>query len=235
MLLAAVSRSGLTTETVNACREFLASKRGDLVTFSCVPQAPLAGMGKLNLVFEMAQEQSVAQTRAFSTLYLACLAAACTWAGDDAARQSLNRLPQAGESVHKNVVSLAGNLGRSNSFERFYFLGSGARYGLACEISLKMKEMSLSHSEPFHFMEFRHGPKSMVNERTLVIGLLSAANRPHEQAVLDDMRSLGRALSAWAAGRLILPCLPACPSRPSRYCSCSLGSSWLLSMPCTKG
>ena len=75
--------------------------------------------------------------------------------------------------------------------DRFYFLGSGPRYGLACELSLKMKEMSLSHSEPFRFMEFRHGPKSMVNEHTLIVGLVSETNRAHETLVLNEIRSLG--------------------------------------------
>jgi glucosamine--fructose-6-phosphate aminotransferase (isomerizing) len=70
-------------------------------------------------------------------------------------------------------------------------LGSGSRHGLACELSLKMKEMSLSHSEPFHFMEFRHGPKSMVTKSTLTIGLRSTVNGARESAVLEDVRALG--------------------------------------------
>ena len=54
-----------------------------------------------------------------------------------------------------------------------------------------MKEMTLTHSEPFHFFEFRHGPMSMVGESTAVIGLRSSANAKHEQAVLDEMDALG--------------------------------------------
>ena len=87
-------------------------------------------------------------------------------------------------------------LGQDASLDRFYFLGSGLRYGLACEISLKMKEMSLSHSEPFHIPEFRHGPISMVTPNTLVVGLLSESNRLVEAAVLQDARALrGRTLA----------------------------------------
>jgi glucosamine--fructose-6-phosphate aminotransferase (isomerizing) len=54
-----------------------------------------------------------------------------------------------------------------------------------------MKEMSLTHSEPFHFMEFRHGPKSMVTPSALVVGLRSTANGPSEAAVLEDVQALG--------------------------------------------
>ena len=54
-----------------------------------------------------------------------------------------------------------------------------------------MKEMSLSHSEAFHYMEFRHGPKSIVNKRTLIIALLSDGARDEELRVLSEMRGLG--------------------------------------------
>jgi glucosamine--fructose-6-phosphate aminotransferase (isomerizing) len=58
-------------------------------------------------------------------------------------------------------------------------------------MNLKMKEMTLTHSEPFHFLEFRHGPMSMVTNSSAVIGLLSTTQRTHEQAVLDHMKTLG--------------------------------------------
>ena len=51
--------------------------------------------------------------------------------------------------------------------------------------------MSLTHSEPFHFMEFRHGPMSMVTESTVIVGLVSEANRDQEVKVLDEMRERG--------------------------------------------
>jgi glucosamine--fructose-6-phosphate aminotransferase (isomerizing) len=61
-----------------------------------------------------------------------------------------------------------------------------------------MKEMSLTHSEPFHFLEFRHGPKSMVNEKTVVIGLVSESIYNYEKAVLDEMQGLGGKIVALA-------------------------------------
>jgi glucosamine--fructose-6-phosphate aminotransferase (isomerizing) len=53
-----------------------------------------------------------------------------------------------------------------------------------------MKEMTLTHSEPFHFLEFRHGPMAMAGPTALVIGLLSEANRRYEAAVLRDVQRL---------------------------------------------
>ncbi len=110
--------------------------------------------------------------------------------------KATRKLPAVAEKMMATYRPMTIDLGREGSIERIYFLGSGARYGLACELNLKMKEMSLSHSEAFHFMEFRHGPQSMVNDHTLVVGLLSDENRKHEDKVLDEMRSRG----AWVLG-----------------------------------
>jgi glucosamine--fructose-6-phosphate aminotransferase (isomerizing) len=190
-LLVAVSRSGETTETLRACQAFLNSERGDLLTLSCYGDMPLAKMGALNIVLPSGQEQSVAQTRAFSTLYLGTVTLAALWARRTDLVDSLSRLPEAGQRVLAQAVPLAAELGPDETIDRFYWLGSGPRYGLAAELSLKMKEMSLSHSEPFHFMEFRHGPKSMVTDSSLVIGLRSSAHGPHETAVLNDVAAIG--------------------------------------------
>ena len=190
-MLVAVSRSGETTETLYACQAFLSDRRGELLTLSCYDDMPLAKMGTFNLVIPSGQEQSVAQTRAFSTLYLATVALACLWADRQDLFDSLRRLPEVGRHLHNNYACLASELGCDPGLERFYWLGSGVRHGLACELSLKMKEMSLTHSEPFHFMEFRHGPKSMVTPGTLVVGLRSSRSSMHETAVLQDVRALG--------------------------------------------
>lgn len=200
-LLVAVSRSGETTETLRACEAFLASERGDLLTLSCYDNMPLAKMGTVNIVLPSGQEQSVAQTRAFSTLYLATTVIAALWARRLDLSDSFARLPEAGTRILKNYAPLTAELGRDASIDRFYWLGSGPRHGLACELSLKMKEMSLSHSEPFHFMEFRHGPKSMITPSALTIGLRSTVNGQKEDAVLEDVKALGgRVLSIAETG-----------------------------------
>jgi glucosamine--fructose-6-phosphate aminotransferase (isomerizing) len=54
--------------------------------------------------------------------------------------------------------------------------------------------MSLTNSEAYHFLEFRHGPKSMVDSSTLVVGLLSDTARRAETQVLREMKELGATL-----------------------------------------
>ena len=197
-LLVAVSRSGETTETLYACDAFRQVGAGDILTLTCYPGTHLAQVGALNLVFAAAQEESVAQTRAFSTLYLATTVLGILWGGRDDLFEGLERLPEIGCRLLEMTLPMAQRVGSRMDLDRFYFLGSSMRYGLACELSLKMKEMSLSHSEPFHFLEFRHGPVSMITPGSLIIGLVSQTNHSREKTVLSEMAAKGASVLTMA-------------------------------------
>jgi glucosamine--fructose-6-phosphate aminotransferase (isomerizing) len=189
-LLVAISRSGTTTETVKAAEKFKAEKRGDVVVISNYDEV-LSRLADVNIVIDKGQEESVAQTRSFASMYVAATAFCAKMAGREDLLDAMAKLPEVGDWVIGNYESYSKSLGENLSYDRFYFLGSGIRYGLACEVNLKLKEMTLTHSEPFHFLEFRHGPMSMVNENAVVVGMLSDANRVHEAKVLEEMKQLG--------------------------------------------
>lgn len=200
-LLVAISRSGSTTETVRAVQEFKKQTRGPVVVITNYGQEPLAGLADVSLVIEKGSEASVAQTRSFASMYVAAAAMTMLVAGNETLRGDMRKLPAVGEKLIKKYDALARETGENLALDRFYFLGSGGRYGLACEASLKMKEMTLSHSEPFHFLEFRHGPMSMVTESSVVVGLLSEKNYDHESTVLSEMQAMGaKILSLAEAG-----------------------------------
>ena len=189
-LLVAISRSGKTTETVKAVEKFKQEKHGEVVVISNY-EDDLSRLADVNIVIDKGQEESVAQTRSFASMYVAVTAFCARMARRDDLVDAMKRLPEAGNRLISNYESFAKEMGKNLNFDRFYFLGSGIRYGLACEANLKLKEMTLTHSEPFHFLEFRHGPMSMVNANTVVVGILSDVNRVHEAQVLSEMVSLG--------------------------------------------
>jgi len=190
-LLVAVSRSGTTTETLRAVERFKQERRGSVVVVCNYPDSPLAAMGDVAILIPAGREESVAQTRSFASMYVACVAMATVWGEKNAALDSLDQLPAVGERLLRDNEVLAKQWGENTALNQIFFLGSGPRYGLACEAALKMKEMSLTVVEPFHFLEFRHGPMSMVTSQTLIVGLLSDAARAHEEAVLKQMAGMG--------------------------------------------
>jgi glucosamine--fructose-6-phosphate aminotransferase (isomerizing) len=195
-LLVAISRSGTTTETVKAVEKFKKENRGDVIVISNYDEV-LSKSAEVNIIIPSGQEESVAQTRSFASMFVAATAMCARMAGRDDLTDVMSALPDAGQRLMRDFEPVAREIGENLNFDRFYFLGSGIRYGLACEVNLKMKEMTLTHSEPFHFLEFRHGPMSMVNENAVVVGMLSDANRAHEAKVLSEMKMLGGTVASF--------------------------------------
>ena len=185
-----LSRSGKTTEVLRAAAQFRQhAPHGRIITVTCYADRPLATVGDINIILPSGQEESIAQTRAFTVMQMGALA--LIWMLSKRNLNDLAALGGACADVLTRYQQQCLEIGSNPAYERFYFLGSGYRYGLASEASLKMKEMSLTTSEPFHHMEFRHGPQSMVDAQTLVISVGSQLLNTQEQSVLADMRALG--------------------------------------------
>ena len=88
--------------------------------------------------------------------------------------------------------------------QRIVYLGSNALLGLAREAALKMLELTDGQwvAVADSALGFRHGPKTIVNDRTLVVFVLS--NDPHTRLydldLLDELRREGRAARVLALG-----------------------------------
>ena len=193
-LLLSVSRSGSTSETVRAQEQFKANVGGPVLTVTCDSASPLAQSADIVIAIDAAQEESVAQTRSFSSMAVALQQLAAALGGRDLAASQ--RLPAVCRELLSGSAELTQSLGEDGAITKFFFLGSDALYGIACEAMLKMKEMSLSYSEAYHTLEFRHGPMSMVGADSLVIGLISPDAARQEQRVLQEMAELGATVLA---------------------------------------
>jgi glucosamine--fructose-6-phosphate aminotransferase (isomerizing) len=188
-VLLAISRSGTTTETVLAVEHFrrLGGKAVALIT--CYPDTPLAGVCDVVWAAPDAAEQSVAQTRSFSSMLVIVSAIAGALRGADLS--ALYRLPASAELILAKSREPMASLAADRDLESFFFHGSGALYGVAAEGMLKLKEMSLTSSEAYHTLEFRHGPMSMCDSSRAVLALVSPERADLEEAVLRDIAPFG--------------------------------------------
>lgn len=190
-LLVAISRSGETTETIQAVQTFKEQYGGDALAVSCYENSRLVLKCDISLIAREAKEKSTVQTRSFTTMLLALKSYAGIVSGRATFCHQLKALPKEGKRIINEYHDLAKELGEKKEIEKFVFLGSGANYGLACEAMLKIKEVTLSSSEAFHFLEVRHGPKATIDEKTLVVGFLSDSAYNYELEVVEEMRGLG--------------------------------------------
>jgi tagatose-6-phosphate ketose/aldose isomerase len=75
----------------------------------------------------------------------------------------------------------------SLDFDRVVFLGSGPFYGTATESQLKLQELTDGTiiCKNDSYLGFRHGPKAVTNERTLLVFIFS--NNPYVQQYERDL------------------------------------------------
>lgn len=194
----AISRSGTTTETTRAVEHCRRLGVRHVVAITCDPGSTLATEADLVLSAHEAQERSVAQTRSFSTMTVIMSAVAGALADEDLLH--LRALPEAAHAALEASREPMRALGRSTVLDSYYFLGSGSLFGIASEGMLKLKEMSLTTSEAYHAMEFRHGPMSMCGENAGVISLVAPERRELEDAVMRDLTALGADVTTVGAG-----------------------------------
>ena len=183
-LLVAVSRSGRTTETVRAAREFRGRGLGKIVVVTCEPDGELAQWADWVLAVPSGAETTVPQTRSFTSMMLAT-ARLLSGAPDT---QLVDRLASEGRRL---LTAHPGGLEPRPDNVAYTFLGTGPRSGLASESMLKVKEMSLLPAEAFQTLDFRHGPISTVGVHSVVVAFVPERAAELELAVLDDVADLG--------------------------------------------
>jgi glucosamine--fructose-6-phosphate aminotransferase (isomerizing) len=193
--MVALSRSGESTETVLAVRE---STKAGMATMAitCAADSAIVKAADRSVFLETHADEGVVMTSSASLMLLA-------------------GLKMAGASLDESVVSAAEASLRAMEAQgarivggrtHFVYLGAGALYGIAAEGALKLQEMSLSYSQTFHPLEYRHGPISLVDDRTLVVMLYSPDTREHEEGVARDVQEKGAAVIGFGgAGDLSLP------------------------------
>lgn len=189
-LIVALSRSGETSETILAVEKMRA--RGcEALTISCYDETGLSHVSTLTLAIPGGREESFAQTRSFAGMLVAVQTLAALVADDYALLEETRRLPSLAPEAIERAQPLAQAVGADEAVARITYLGTGPFYGLANEATVKVKEMSQTVAEAYHFMEFRHGPMALVGPEHLVVGLISEAARPYEVAVLRDLKERG--------------------------------------------
>lgn len=162
-----ISRSGETTEVLNALRRVPEGTRTAAVTG--VPDSAVEALADATLVLEHADERSVVQTR-FPTTVLATVRALLGESLDGAIAQA--REPQP--------------LPDLGAFDHFVHLGTGWARGLADEAALKVREAAQAHSESYPELDYRHGPIAVAGPRTLVRWFGDA-----DPAVVEAVRATG--------------------------------------------
>lgn len=194
-LVVSFARSGNSPESlaaVNVCKTFI--KNVKFLNITCAPEGKLAQESAddpdaYTILIPRANDGGFAMTGSYS-----CMTLISTLIFDKASIDQkaawVETMAKMGEEVIAREQEIADYL--SGDFNRVTYLGSGSFGGLAQEAQLKILELAhgLVATSFDTSMGYRHGPKSFVDDKTLVFVFVN--NDPYtRQYDLDILHEIG--------------------------------------------
>lgn len=198
-LLISFARSGNSPESVAAvdlANQCLSNVRHLLITCNKEGALYVNGSKQDNalplLMPEETNDGSFAMTSSFSSMMLTALSVFFLQQGSVTER--FGYIAENTEKLIPRYVDYVQSI-INDGIERIIYLGSGGLQGLAQESALKILELTAgqvvaTYDSP---MGFRHGPKSIVNNKTMIVEYLSnnAYTRLYDVDLLKELRRDG--------------------------------------------
>ncbi len=180
-LVIIISQSGETADSLAALRE---AKENGIKTLGIVNVVGSSIAREADNVFYTlaGPEISVATTKAYSTQLVAgyLLSIQFAKARGEITDERYNELITEIQTLPSKIAKILEDKERIQwyanklvNIKDAFFIGRGIDYAISLEGSLKMKEISYIHSEAYAAGELKHGPISLIEDGTVVIGVLT--------------------------------------------------------------
>ena len=180
-LVIIISQSGETADSLAALRETKAQGIRTLGIVNVVGSSIAREADKIFYTLA-GPEISVATTKAYSTQLMASYILAIEFAkvkNTITEEQyenyiaELQAIPEKIEKIIEDKERIQWFAAKQANAKDAFFVGRGIDYAICMEGSLKMKEISYVHSEAYAAGELKHGTISLIEDGTLVIGVLT--------------------------------------------------------------
>lgn len=180
-LVIIISQSGETADSLAALRE---AKEQGIPTLAVVNVVGSSIAREADYVFYTlaGPEIAVATTKAYSAQLIAGYVLALSFAHIremiteeiyQGLLRELSELPDKIEKIIEDKERIQWFASKQASAKDIFFIGRGLDYAVSLEGSLKLKEISYIHSEAYAAGELKHGTISLIEDGTLVIGVLT--------------------------------------------------------------
>ena len=180
-LVIVVSQSGETADSLAALREAKKYGAGTLAVVNVVGST-IAREADHVFYTLAGPEISVATTKAYSTqlaaMYILAIRFAYARGRIDDVRYNelineLMTIPDKIKRLLEDKERIQWFASKQSNTRDAFFIGRGVDYAVCMEGSLKMKEISYIHTEAYAAGELKHGTISLIEQGTLVIGVLT--------------------------------------------------------------
>ena len=180
-LVVVISQSGETADSLAALREAKSLGNKTLAIVNVVGSS-IAREADYVLYTMAGPEIAVATTKAYSTQLIASYILAIEFAlirgmiDDAKAQEMLTEIRTLSGKIQRLLEDkerIQWFAAKYSNAHDIFFIGRGIDYAISLEGSLKMKEISYIHSEAYAAGELKHGTISLVEDGTLVVGVLT--------------------------------------------------------------
>ncbi len=194
-LLVSFARSGNSPESfkaVSLAKSYCRDIYNLIITCNSEGKLAMENKDKRDFVFLLpseANDKSLAMTGSFTSMLLTGLLLSRMYEISNLVNQ-VNKLYEYGKKIINEFSDSLAEAARLN-FDRAVFLGSGLFEGIARESHLKLQELSDGKIICKHdtFLGFRHGPKAVINNNTLLVYIFSN-NEYSQKYELDLVKSV---------------------------------------------
>ena len=199
-LVIIISQSGETADSLAALRE--AKERGNRTLGIVNVVGSSIAREADNVFYTLAgPEISVATTKAYSTQLMASYLLAVQFAKvrETISTEKYDQLIQELTAIPEKIAKILEDdkeriqwfAAKQANVKDAFFIGRGIDYAVSLEGSLKMKEISYVHSEAYAAGELKHGTISLIEDGTLLIGILTQ-NKLYEKTVSNMVECKSR-------------------------------------------
>ncbi|MEO8582416.1 MAG: SIS domain-containing protein [Flavitalea sp.] len=201
-LIISFARSGKSPESCAALElaDQICKKCFHLI-ITCNSEGLLANYDSCNLAYvcvlpSEANDKGLAMTGSYSSMLLIGLLIAF-FEEKSFCQSQVRLLISSAEKIFKEYSTIIQAIAEKD-FHRAVFLGSGPLFGTATEAALKLQELTDGQivCKADTFLGFRHGPKAVIDETTLVVYFFSNDKYAHQYEIdlLEDMKRGNSAL-----------------------------------------
>ena len=171
-LVILISQSGETADTIAAMRKAI-ENHIDTLAIVNVEGSTIARESTYKVLIEAGREVAVATTKAYILQVLILSLLSYKINPDKEYLEDIKKLPQQLKVILDKTEFYQELAEKIYQEEDVFFIGRRVDYAISLEGSLKLKEVSYIHSDAYQAGELKHGTISLVNEGTIVFGIVT--------------------------------------------------------------
>ena len=185
-----ISRTGETSDTLMAL-DIIEKIGGFSLCLTSFPDSNISKKSNYSVVLKQCQERSITSTRAVSGFTTFILSLFFTLYGRMDLIGTLSKNSEIFFKRFDHYSNMINSIIEKQDFDKYIFLGHGPFYGVAREAALKVKEMSITNTEFWQTLEYRHGHNTILDSSSLVVIFLSKNGGSYELKTCRELRKIG--------------------------------------------